>query len=448
MPESMQYEALDIAVTSRFHVTWDDDGSGARADVTFHAPLYPSLLDHALGWRFIAHTARPVQTNLDRQHVAILARGVDSADEMLKPPVDFELIWRDKGSGARQNGSLWRPVPPEGYVALSDVCVRGWDKPTGSVISCVRKTPVKGRSYVREAEVGAWIWDDRGSGADTDVSVWKVTAPHYPSDSTERLILDLDAFAAHDSHSRPEHPVYVLDLPALIVKQDPPPVPVLTSHHAPEEETLPVTDRQVTVPCTVIKDPSKSPDWQALNSPFYTLERRVSYFRQMFRNNANGTSPQEDTQSITTGVSKEKSEEFSSRTSVSVTASTGIQLKAFSASVETNVTVETGYSSRYGVTVFQEESRSWGMVTPPHSSCALWSPRHEIRAIRKNGEVIGGQGGLKFDENLRISGEYPGTGQARVLLDGTDVTEAEQKALPFGEPQSNVTKEIRRHVAL
>lgn len=445
MAESARYGAIDLAVTSRFGWVWDDRGSGANRDGAFFVPQM-NIFDWLAGWRILAQVGRPGYASIDNQTTALIARGANASDQMLKAPVDFQLIWKDKGSGAKADGSVWRPVPPEGYVALGDVFQGSWDKPNPASYACVRKE-FGGRRYVREAEIGSSIWDDRGSGADADVAVWRVQAPGYPSDSVERLILDLDAFVAGNQYGvKPSRTVWVLDLPALVVKRTPPQVPVLASHREPDPIAQ-ITDRAVTVPATVIKDPSKTAEWQALHSPFYTLERRVNYTLKMFRNNQNGTVEQNDSQAITTGVTTERSEEFSKRTSVTVSASAGIQLKAFSASVETSVTTELGYSTRYGVSQLQQETKTWSLNTPPRSSGALWAATHEIFAIRKDGDTVGGQGGLKFDVDTRVSGEYPGGAGVRVLVEDMETTADDLKAQPFGEPADNVPDEARGFIA-
>ncbi|WP_241269685.1 Vps62-related protein [Streptomyces chrestomyceticus] len=433
MVESTRYGAIDLAVTSTYTRIWDDRGSGADRNGAFFAPKV-SWNDYLTGWRVLAHVGRPSHEDLNNQATALLARS--ASHDILKPPTDFELIWRDKGSGADTNGAVWRPVPPDGYVALGDVFTSSWTKPDPVWYVCVRKE-AGGRRYVREAQIAELIWDDRGSGADADVSVWQVRSPGYPSDSVERLILEADGFVAGNRYDRPSRTVWVLDLPALVVKRTPPEIPVLTSHREPDPIAQ-VTDRAVTVPCTVVKDPHATPAWQALNSPFYTLERRVNYTLKMFRNNQHGTEAQPDSQAIRTGVSTERSEEFSKRTSVTVTASAGINIKAFSASVETSVTTELGYSSRYGVTQLNDVTTTWSMVTPPRSSGALWAATHEIIAIRKDGDTVGGQGGLTFDVDSRVSGEYPSGAGLKTFVDDTETTADDLKAQPFGEPETSI----------
>ncbi|MEV8530210.1 hypothetical protein AB0451_40155 [Streptomyces sp. NPDC052000] len=229
--------------------------------------------------------------------------------------------------------------------------------------------------------------------------------------------------------------MYVLDLPAVIAKRNPPAAPRLTSHAAPQP-TEPVTDRAVVVPCTVIKDPGKTVAWQVANSPFYTLERRVNFYPHKHFDNSQGSVEESAPQEVTTGVSTTKGEEFSRRTNITVTASAGIELKGLSAWVQTSVSTELGYSSRYENTQFQELKDTWPLTVPARKSAAMWSPRHEIIALRANGESVGGQGGLVFDVNSRIKTEYPAPAneESRSLSEAIIAGDPE----PFGTPESNL----------
>ncbi|MDJ0384784.1 Vps62-related protein [Streptomyces sp. G-G2] len=430
MVDSIRYGALDIAVTDRFTRRWDDAGSGATLDGAFFNPEISSTL-YAQGWRYLGSTGHRSHADMTGARGAILVRGANAADQMIKPPVRFDLIWTDEKSGAKKNGSVWRPVAPPGYVALGDVwAALSWDAPLTEYYACVRQE-LAGRRYVREGVIGDMIWDDKKSGARRDVSTWQIRPPQYPTDSTERLILGADLHRAHASHARPSGTVHVLDLPAAVARRNPPAVPVLTSHREPDPVAQ-ITDRAVTVPMTVVKDPGKNIAWQAANSPFYTLERRVNFTLQIFRNNEAGSTPAESSVAVTTGITKEMSEEFSRRTSTTVSASAGIEIKGLSASVETSVTTELGYSSRHSVTQLNSVTKTHGLTTPARSSGALWSATHEIIAIRRNGEAVGGQGGLKFDVDSYFTGQYPRGAQAQMSTEGVGAQEG-TLAQAFGE---------------
>ncbi|MGW7003654.1 Vps62-related protein [Streptomyces sp. NPDC054933] len=430
---AMRYGDVEITVTSDFQQEWNDTGTGASKDGATYRPI---LWSSVAGWTELAHIGRSVNTDMTGKLAAVMVRDVSASKTIFKPPVDFERVATLSPGFGLAFATAWRPIPPAGYVALGDIIMPRDQKPIPTYSpSCVRKEAVGGWSYVREAEIGDMIWSDRGSKWPTDLAMWSIKTPTYPDDSTERLLLGVDGFVTNGSYDKPSRTVYVLDLPPVILKNAPPAVPALISEHMPEpRETLKVTDRAVLVPCTLVNDSSKTPAWQVRNSPFYTLERRVNFYCQMHYNNMQGASEQEPTDSVTTGVSKEKSEEFSERTSVTVTASAGIELKAFKSSLEVSVTHELGYSSRYGVTQFEERTQTWPLKVPPRHSAALWSPRHEIVPLRADGDPIGGRGGLSFDVDSRIYTQFPppeddpNPSLSESIIDGDPQ--------PFGEPLS------------
>ncbi|MFJ7416507.1 Vps62-related protein [Streptomyces sp. NPDC098077] len=432
MPESVRYGALEIMVVDQFHQAWWDKGSGADRYGSFHNPNI-NLILWMQGWRFVGTVGKNNWGDISGTRATILVRGVDAADAMVKAPTGWERIWHDKDTDSLEYGSVWRPQAPSGYVALGDVWTEGWGEPDdGYAYGCIRKE-LAGRPYVREGETGDLIWNDKGSEGSYDVSCWEIRPAGYP-DNTERLILGADLLRAHDGYDRPVDKVHVLDLPPVIVKREPPAAPVLTSHQAPKE-TDQVTDRAVLVPCTVIKDPGKTVAWQVTNSPFYTLERRLSFHPHKHFDNSQGSTEESAPQTVTTGVSKTKSDEFSERTSITVTAHAGIELKGFSAGIETSVATELGYTSRREVSQFEEVTDTWPLTIPAGKSAAIWSPRHELVAVRSNGDAVGGQGGLVFDVNSRIKTEYPAPAQEPGSL--SEAIEAGDSA-PFGKHESNV----------
>ncbi|WP_421109222.1 Vps62-related protein [Streptomyces sp. NEAU-S77] len=260
-----RYGGLEIRVTSQFTLAWADVGSGADKNfAAYNVGGFGSIGE----WKTLAQLGRPSFDDINGKVAAIQVRAVSPGDGLLRPPTGFTKIWGDHGTGSDKDGSVWRPVPPSGYVALGDVFVSGYNSPNPAQYACVRKDAVGGHRYVREARIGGEIWNDRGSGGDRDVSVWAVQAPPYPPDRVDRLIMGVDGFITNPAYSKPEQPVYVLDLPALVVKNEQAPGPVLTSHAQPVKETLQTVERVVTVPCTLVADPGRTPAWQVEHSPF------------------------------------------------------------------------------------------------------------------------------------------------------------------------------------
>jgi len=60
----------------------------------------------------------------------------------IETPVDYYKLWDNKNSYERNNVSIWRPKCPDGYKAMSDVAVKGFENPLNNeqydnIIKCV-----------------------------------------------------------------------------------------------------------------------------------------------------------------------------------------------------------------------------------------------------------------------------------------------------------------------
>lgn len=81
-----------------------------------------------------------------------------------KPPTDFIKIWStvDKECEncipGENSFSVWRPIPPKGYVSLGDYIGRGDIKPNLDVIRCVPKKCVQEIKILNDSS----IWDEKG----------------------------------------------------------------------------------------------------------------------------------------------------------------------------------------------------------------------------------------------------------------------------------------------
>jgi len=130
---------------------------------TCHVPLVK-------GPNTIAVSARDRADNLQSESVQL-----DFADPALELAyVDqFQLRWWDKGSGAIYDGAFYRPVVPAGFHALAHYGQGDFGTPRGFSFAA------------RELKPGALaapsgyqqIWNDRGSGADLDGSMWRPVCP-------------------------------------------------------------------------------------------------------------------------------------------------------------------------------------------------------------------------------------------------------------------------------
>lgn len=152
--ESIKFGNLLINFTSEFTPLWNDQGSGSVRSASFWRPVPSS--DFLAGYFPLGDLAVPGHDNINKRNiVAVVKEGEPPGsealvkDKALSQPDDYELVWKDSGSGAYANGSIWRPIPPEGYVAMGLVCGTGHDKPSRNAIRCVRADLIIA-SYVGE----------------------------------------------------------------------------------------------------------------------------------------------------------------------------------------------------------------------------------------------------------------------------------------------------------
>src|SRR5690606_36646262 len=85
---------------------------------------------------------------------------------------EFEWRYDDAGSGAFEDASIWRPLPPPGFVSLGDVAVAGHQAPKFAA-RVVREVPgltAEPLGYER-------IWDDDGSLGANAVALWGPIPP-------------------------------------------------------------------------------------------------------------------------------------------------------------------------------------------------------------------------------------------------------------------------------
>lgn len=92
--------------------------------------------------------------------------------------IDFVLaydeIWNDRGSGAARDVSFWRPTPATGWYRVGHHVKLGHGFPTEATMVVKAKV---GDSLAKPIDY-AGIWNDSGSGADRDVSVWRPVCPN------------------------------------------------------------------------------------------------------------------------------------------------------------------------------------------------------------------------------------------------------------------------------
>ena len=165
---------------------WTDSGSGANRDFSSWRARelkgYFSLGDIGVG---NSH-AEP--------RFSILVKAIKP--DALAVPISFRQKWTDAGSGANDDVAFYEPDCPVGYRGLGYVTKRSHSPPPSTNdIRCVKA------EYTVD---GRWefVWNDAGSGAKTDVTVWKAVAT--------RSGQEVEAMSAVPCHCPMNHRAYVL----------------------------------------------------------------------------------------------------------------------------------------------------------------------------------------------------------------------------------------------
>ncbi|WP_435260545.1 Vps62-related protein [Streptomyces sp. 1222.5] len=168
---------------------YDDSGTGADDDVSVWRPQQQA----AQGFWSLGDVAMDSHDEAPRNAFLVKEEGT-----VLAPPTDYREVWDDRGSGGDIDGSIWEPISPAGYTCLGAVATNGYTKPSLNAIRCLR-------SDLTILGKGSKVWDDAGSGADEDVSIWQADARDYTG-------LTSSTFHASSSHSAPSSSPYrVLD---------------------------------------------------------------------------------------------------------------------------------------------------------------------------------------------------------------------------------------------
>lgn len=154
--------ALLTSTTSTYDWVYDDSGSGASSDVTIWRPKAPD------GWFILGDYAQGNYGAPFGSALLVKATNDDPNNPLIKPPTSYSQVWTDRSSGGEYDGSIWFPVPPEGYLSVGFVGQLGWSAPSIVTYACLR------RDLVERADAGQLIWSDQESGAKDDVALFQI----------------------------------------------------------------------------------------------------------------------------------------------------------------------------------------------------------------------------------------------------------------------------------
>lgn len=271
--QPIRNDNLLVSFTTEFRRLWDSTGTNAKPAAFWRPTPAPDLLP---GYFPLGDVVASGHDNINEKRMVMVVCEADapssdsSKGPALRAPVDFEQVWSDAGSRTRTGCTIWRPVPPTGYLALGELCSMGRDKPLPSEVRCVRQ------DLVIASSISAPIWNDKGSGARQAFSAWGI---YPPTAMAGEIICAPGTFIGVGTYIKPSThaTAYALRLPIpLEINSSPIPPELSDTEHPAVLEPAKVT-QTAKLPWFVIRDPNLSPLEQLRTTPFYYLERTDQY---------------------------------------------------------------------------------------------------------------------------------------------------------------------------
>lgn len=394
---SLQFNDLLISFTNEFLPLWNDKGSGAHKAIGLWRP---STASDALNPFFsLGDIAVDHYRNINQSKIVVVVSDANKADgTALRPPLDYQLVWHDEGTGALSNASIWRPIPPQGYVPLGLVYGVNYEKPSLHAVRCVRE------DLVVASNVGELIWNDKGSGSASDLSTWSITPPNA---SAGEIYLAPGTFVANNSYARPGLAPYSLRLALTAQLNDLPPTPVLVGTESPTLEEATPTVHVCELPWFCVKDPELTVIEQFQASPVYRLERTDRHRLAGFGHNTEATS-QPFMWTVTKGEHGGNAKALAFNTNVDLSKEWPLHTAAFEPAFSANL--------HRDFTHTQRSAKGWSQPSPleiisyvaPNKAVAAYLLHSEYSLLRQDGSQVSGTVSYTNGDHIYLS-ESQGT---------------------------------------
>ncbi|KND04553.1 uncharacterized protein SPPG_00278 [Spizellomyces punctatus DAOM BR117] len=203
---------LRAKVVPLSYIQYTDRGSGSRSDLSV------CQADIGGGWYSLGQIAFP-NYNTPSGRTVVVQEIVPNSGA-LADVASWQRVWDDHGSGKSGNYNLWRGLAsnPVDYAVLGDFFrgdVGDQNPPSAAEANGIKAVNIK---CLTPAQIGSKVWDDTGTHASDDGSVWNIIP-------REQTIAALDPsispyFASAKNHSPPQRDVYVLKKSAVVFVQD------------------------------------------------------------------------------------------------------------------------------------------------------------------------------------------------------------------------------------
>ncbi|KAB2099430.1 hypothetical protein AG0111_0g12290 [Alternaria gaisen] len=377
--ETRDYGNLRVTLTKEFDWKYSDTGTGAKRNGTFyHAKSQGDM-------RPLGSFVTPNYEEQNNKRATLLVGNArnGSGEPAVASPTGYSKIWDDRGGKGNHDGSIWRPIAPSGYVALGDVCVKGYSAPSTAAIWCV----LSGLTLQSDFDEDS-VWSDNSSGANTDVSVWPIVAPKMSVDGGDKVPVLKDLFIANSAYTKPEYGrarLLALPIPKDF-KRFSADLPEFTKDKIPREgDTFnELAQCAVTLPFTAFFLPTDNACLNLISRPFVVLQRRTAWYVEDVARNAADQSGTHSTK-ITKGVSKTLSKEMENSAGVEITASFGI--KAMGGGVDITLNYQFTWRESYSSTEYEEIEKTHTFEIGPQTVLVLLTERVWIQATRSDGSM-------------------------------------------------------------
>ena len=112
-----------------------DEGSDANKDLS----VWRADVSKDPGFYSLGDVGLNSYTGFDPPVYLISSTNADD----LAIPTDLERIWKDTGSDADNDFSFWKPIAPAGYTCLGSLGKKGYEKPHLGKMRCVKSSLVR-----------------------------------------------------------------------------------------------------------------------------------------------------------------------------------------------------------------------------------------------------------------------------------------------------------------
>lgn len=340
-------------------------------------------------------------------------------EDLLAAPTGVEQVWDDAGTGTSRWLHIWRVKAPPGYVALGDI-ITGGGEPDLADVRCVKQSTVNAAGKVVNLLAGATFtdfagagdktpvafWNDSGSRAKRDVSVWLMQVAGRPGVDEVHLVPGTFLTSKrHDETPKAKPYALVLAFPQPDILETPEMEDKkvrLTQRRLPTAAELQQTRviDEYELPFFAVRDPNYRTQLEQFEaSPVYRVERTTQY--EAIDSFAPVNTETKE-YSVTVGTSTEHN--YSNAVGVALGLSVEIGGEAgiavASTSMKVTASVEVSYSHTWGGATSKSEERaySYPQTVTGGSFGALFQARSSYAIYRKDGTRVGAPVEVKVNE--------------------------------------------------